>query len=165
LWTYGPEKIRNIAGNALDSRTLGLRLKYLAPAWTMFLESPLIGHGFGAYRSKVYAVQARLNELSGGKWFDNYPDPKPRRPHNEVAEILVDAGLLGLVAALVVVWRVVGAGVRAYLRDGDVVVICCLASAAALAINGMFFFPLRVNSTAFMAVLMGGILAGCAKED
>jgi len=72
---------------------LGTRLDMWKSSWYIFQENPLLGVGWGSYRSytEKYVSQRLVSENAG-----NFP-----HPHNQFFSALAKGGLLGLLAVLV----------------------------------------------------------------
>ena len=69
-----------------DSNSTFMRVQYDKDAWTLFLQSPLIGHGLGSTEGLYTSVQSFFYES--------------KYVHNHVLQIMSDMGLVGLIAFL-----------------------------------------------------------------
>jgi tetratricopeptide (TPR) repeat protein len=138
--------------------------KYFQVSWWLFKENPLFGTGLWSFRNMVYDAQAEI-EKSGGAFFKDYPEPKPRRVHNEYLEVLNDGGLVAalVLAALVWVvmkhgWTVIGSETAP--REERVIASTAFCALTGILVAALFFFPFRINTTLFMTALMLGITEG-----
>jgi O-antigen ligase len=167
LWFLAPQRFYNMMDfkNVTESETLRLRItKYFRPSVWLFTRNPLFGTGLWSYRNMVYLAQAEINKADPG-FFDDYPEPKPRRAHNEYIEILNDGGLVAATVLLIFLITMMrhGWGViknEAVHHDERTIAATAFSSIVAILIAATLFFPFRVNSTMLMTVLMLGILEG-----
>ena len=168
LWRWTPvtyKENRIPFRKVLEVSSLKYRfLGYIPPSIELWKQSPLFGTGLWSYRNMVYEAQARINSRTG-HFFDDYPDPKPRRAHNEYLEILNDGGLvagLSLLIFLIIVmrhgWNIIQDNRIDYKER--LVAAICFCSTTAILMTAFFFFPFRVNSTMFMTVLFMGLMEG-----
>lgn len=167
LWYIAPQRLHIMMGfrNVTDSKTLKLRMQkyYQASRW-LFMQNPLFGTGLWSFRNMVYEAQAEINNVDKD-YFVNYPEPKPRRVHNDYLEILNDGGLLAALALLLYLFVVMRHGWR-IIRDEKVdfqdriITATAFCSVIAVMLAAFFFFPFRINSTMFMTVLMMGLMEG-----
>ncbi|MBW2609791.1 MAG: O-antigen ligase family protein [Deltaproteobacteria bacterium] len=167
LWYMAPQRFHDMMDyrNVFESETLRLRMaKYFPPSIRLFKQSPLFGTGLWSYRSMVYEAQAEINRIDPG-YFENYPEPKPRRVHNEYLEILNDGGLVAATALLLFLLVVMRHGWKV-IKDEEadprdrIIAAMAFCSICAIMLASLFFFPFRVNSTMFMTVLMMGLMEG-----
>jgi len=167
IWAVSPQKFRDMMSfeQVTKSKTLRLRMeKYFRGSWWLFKQNPLFGTGLWSFRNAVYTAQAEINKTDPS-FFKDYPEPKPRRVHNEYLEILNDGGLLAAGALTLFFLMVMAHGWRT-IRDDQVpglektIVATAFSSLIAIMLTGFFFFPFRINSTMFMTVLMMGIVEG-----
>lgn len=167
LWTLAPDRFRAMMGfsNLADPFTLTVRMqKYYHASWILFKESPLFGTGLWSFRNLVYDAQADI-EKTGGNFFDGYPEPRPRRVHNEYLEVLNDGGLVAAAVLAALMWVVMKHGwtvVKTESIPGDDRIIAATAFSAVVGVlvTALFFFPFRINTTLFMTALMLGITEG-----
>jgi tetratricopeptide (TPR) repeat protein len=167
LWALAPERLHTMMGfsNVTNPATFILRTqKYFQASWWLFKESPLFGTGLWSYRNLVYDAQAELERVQGD-FFKGYPEPKPRRVHNEYIETLNDGGLLAGIVLLVFLGVVLKHGLAVIMKEDVPVQERIIASAAFYSLVGilvaaLFFFPFRLNSTLFMTVLMMALAEG-----
>lgn len=142
----------------MDSESLRFRVtKYSPAAVYLFKESPLLGHGLWSYRNQVYRAQAELGRDDEG-YFRDYPNPKPRRVHNDYLEFLVEGGIVYALALAVFLVSAMRAGWKR-ARNGDQAALSAFASIIAILVAAVFFFPFHLGITLFMTCLMLGILA------
>jgi len=168
--THAP-RANAVMSQAVESETkhdsVRLRLFLLNAAEYMAARRPLLGHGPGAFRMLYPETQAHLLQ-----------DPHTRREdgdvatgrmadyaHNEYMEILVEAGIAGLLAFL----ALLAAGgrhalrrIQAHARTGDAVLLCGGAGAlAAMLVQAGFEFTLHLPLTAALFWMLFG---ACCSE-
>ncbi len=167
LWNIAPQRFHGMMSfrNVTKSDTLRLRIaKYYRGSFWLFKQNPLFGTGLWSYRNMVYKAQAEINKVDE-TFFKNYPEPKPRRVHTDYLEILNDGGLVAA-AALSLFLLVVMRHGWAVIRDDKIhshdriITATSFCSVLAIMLTAIFFFPLRINSTMFMTVLMMGLMEG-----
>lgn len=167
LWFMAPQRFHKMmsVSKVTESETLRLRVtKYFRPSIWLFNQSPLFGTGLWSYRNMVYKAQAEINRTDPG-FFDDYPDPKPRRAHNDYLEILNDGGLVAAGVLLLFLITVMRHGWvviknKAIQYQDRTIAATAFSSIVAIMIAATLFFPFRVNSTMLMTILMMGILEG-----
>jgi O-antigen ligase len=140
-----------------DTKTLNYRLRYWWSAVELWKQSPVFGLGTAAYRFKVYDAQAQIGQKHPWFW-KGYVEPKPRRPHNDYLEALVDGGLLYAVTFFGLVGYVL---VRAVKRSrASPSMRAMIAGQAAVLVSALFFFPFHLTETQALFWLNLGILEG-----
>ena len=77
------------------------RILMLRTSWEMFKERPVTGHGFGNFESLYMRYQAKVLERE--KEYSRFVGGFVSHPHNEVANVAVQSGLIGLFGLGVVV--------------------------------------------------------------
>ena len=167
LWVIAPQRFHVMMGfsNVTNPETFILRTqKYFQASWWLFKQSPLFGMGLWSYRNMVYEAQAEIDRVQGD-FFKGYPEPKPRRVHNEYLETLNDGGLLAGMVLLLLVGTVLKHGLAVIRKETLPLQERMIASAAFYSLVGilvaaLFFFPFRLNSTLFMTVLMMAMTEG-----
>ncbi len=167
LWFAAPDRLHNMMSfkQVARSDTLLLRMdKYFQASWWLIKQNPLFGTGLWSFRSLVYDAQAEIEKSSPG-FFENYPEPKPRRVHMEYMETLNHGGLVAALALAVFFLTVMRHGWRVIRLEGiptrdRVLAASAFCSLIAIMLNSAFFFPFQISSTLFMTVLMLGILEG-----
>lgn len=149
-------------GNILNSDTFRYRLKYFRASTEIIKDAPLLGQGIGSFRNLVYDAQSQIAKRDL-RYFIDYPDPKPRRVHNDYLETLVDGGIVYFIVMALFMVIVLKHGIKA-LRNSDhterAMVISAMASLVASMVSAIFFFQFRLNSNLFIAVVMMGIIEG-----
>ena len=78
------------------------RILMLKTSWEMFKERPLTGHGFGNFESLYMRYQA--NVLEREKEYSRFVQGFVSHPHNEIANIAVQSGVIGLFGLGIVVF-------------------------------------------------------------
>lgn len=78
--------VNRMQGNLFTSSSFVLRVQFMKDAWTLFLKSPLIGHGLGSTEGLYTSVQPYFYESL--------------YVHNHLLQVMDDMGLLGLAAFL-----------------------------------------------------------------
>lgn len=167
LWSAAPKRLHEMMkwDQVGQSLTLKLRTeKYSRASLWLFKQNPLFGTGLWSYRNMVYNAQAEINK-SDPEFFRDYPEPKPRRVHNEYLETLNDGGLLAAVALVLFLTVIMSHGWKvirneAIERRDRVISATAFCSIIAILIAALFFFPFRITSTLFMTVLMLGLMEG-----
>lgn len=76
------------------------RILMLKTSWEMFREKPLTGHGFGNFESLYMRYQAKVAERE--KELRRYIGDFVSHPHNEIANVAVQSGILGLAGLFLV---------------------------------------------------------------
>ncbi|MBU2499466.1 MAG: O-antigen ligase family protein, partial [Proteobacteria bacterium] len=167
LWAMAPERFRSMMSyrNVTQSDTLKLRTqKYFRASFWLFKQSPLFGTGLWSYRNRVYDAQAEIHKIDEN-FFKNYPEPKPRRVHNDYLEILNDGGLLAATALLIFLATIMQHG-WSIIKDEEIdsqdriISATAFCSIIAIMLAALLFFPFRVNSTLFMTALNLGLMEG-----
>jgi len=135
---------------------------YWPAAIELIRERPVLGWGLGAYRNMVYYAQARIGERDP-QYFDEQPELKPRRAHNDYLEALVEGGLVaGFLLAVFLFVSIRNAyrnTMRQRLRlDHRIQMAICFSAIVAIMVDAAFFFPARLAVTVFPAVVMLGVL-------
>ena len=165
FWYATPKRFHDMMrfSNITQSESLRLRFKkYFPPSIWLFKQSPLFGTGLWSYRNMVYEAQAEIQERNPD-FFKNYPEPKPRRVHNDYLETLNDGGLIAATALLLFFIAVMRHGWAVIAKEGlDSAIRIAAATAfcaiVAIMVSALFFFPFRINSSLFMTALMMGLL-------
>lgn len=167
LWLLAPPRFHTMMSfrQVTDSLTLRLRMdKYFQASWWLFKQNPLFGTGLCSFRNMVYQAQAEINKVDES-YFTNYPEPKPRRVHNEYLETLNDGGLLAAAALLAFLALVMRHGWKVIRNEGvpyqtRIITASAFCSILGIMLAAFFFFPFRMNCTLFMTALMMGIVEG-----
>jgi O-antigen ligase len=166
LWHAAPQRFHVMMRfrNITRSDTLSQRMKYYRASFWLFKQNPLFGTGLWSFRNLVYKAQAEINRVEKD-FFKNYPEPKPRRVHNDYLETLNDGGLVAsgclllfFIAVMRHGWHII-ADDEVHIRDRTMSA-AAFSSLIAIMLAALFFFPFRVNSTLFMTVVMMGIIEG-----
>jgi len=167
MWYAAPDQFHTMMSfkNVTKSDTLRLRIeKYYAGSWWLFKQNPLFGTGLWSFRNQVYRAQAEINQVDP-TFFEDYPEPKPRRVHTEYLEILNDGGVVAGAVLLIFLLAVMRHG-WIVIRDENIstkertITATAFSSLTAVLLASLFFFSFRINSTLFMTVLMMGIVEG-----
>jgi O-antigen ligase len=165
LWSVAPQRLHEMMKWEQVGQSLTFKLrteKYSHASLWLFKQNPLFGTGLGSYRNLVYHAQAGINK-SDTEFFKNYPEPKPRRVHNEYLETLNDGGLLSAAALALFLAAIMIHGWKVIHDDGverrqRIISATAFSSIVGILVAALFFFPFRVNTTLFMTVLMLGIM-------
>lgn len=146
LW----ERLANLGRGSLVSEDP--RRFLWAGAWATFREHPLVGVGLDCF-SLAFGPH-RTPDAWDAEWGET-----PLKAHSQPLEILATRGLLGALAALVVVFGVVRALPRALRRpDGDpFLVLAAFAGLLAFGVHNLFHFPTAAGTS--LAVTLGAILS------
>ena len=133
-------------------------------SWPMLVEHPLLGSGWGTFQLRFLDLQARF--LQAHPEYVHYWS-HVRQLHNDPFQILLEAGVLGLVA-LGWVWWAFGREARRALRGAPRVprlwIGASAGGASALLVNSLFNFQLAIPPTllllftllAFPSLLLAG---------
>jgi hypothetical protein len=167
FWSLAPERFHTMMGfgNVANPASFKMRTeKYFQVSWWLFRESPLFGTGLWSFRNMAYDAQAEI-EKSGGGFFKDYPEPKPRRVHNEYLEVLNDGGLVAALVLATLFWVIMKHGWTVIRKETipqekRIVAGTTFSSLVGVLVTAFFFFPFRINSTLFMTALMLGITEG-----
>ena len=167
LWGLAPQRFHTLMGfrKVANPDSFKMRTeKYFQVSWWLFKESPLFGTGIWSFRNMVYEAQAELEKL-GGNFFKDYPEPKPRRVHNEYLEVLNDGGLVAALVLAALLWVIMKHGwtvirKESVPQDERIIAGIAFSSLVGVLVTALFFFPFRINSTLFMTALMLGITEG-----
>jgi O-antigen ligase len=165
FWYATPKRFHDMVRfrNVTQSETLRLRLtRYFPASLWLFKQSPVFGTGLWSYRNLVYEAQAEIQKRNPG-FFKNYPEPKPRRVHNEYLEVLNDGGLIAGAVLLLFFITVMRHGWAVIAEEGldsavRTVAATAFSAVVAVMVTALFFFPFRINTTLFMTALMMGVL-------
>ncbi len=98
VWLYGGSEDYREALIKRESSN-AQRVLMLLTSWKMFKERPLTGWGFGNFASLYMHKQAEVAD----EYFKRFIGGFVSHPHNEIANIAVQSGLLGLAGLLTVV--------------------------------------------------------------
>jgi O-antigen ligase len=167
LWSVAPKRLHEMLRWEQVGQSLTFKLrteKYSRGSLWLFKQNPLFGTGLWSYRNLVYSAQAEINK-SDPEFFKNYPEPKPRRVHNEYLETLNDGGLLAAAVLVLFISMILSHGWKvirneAIDRRDRIISATAFSSIIAILIAALLFFPFRVNTTLFMTVLMLGLMEG-----
>lgn len=148
-----PERIKSL--KKIGEGSAGIRLYYYAAAAEIIKERPILGHGsdtqnyyFARYYAPYYAIFERIN---------TYPD----RAHNEILDILITTGFIGLLAWLALFYflaaRLVRNRAMFFEKEGRII-IALLFGLCSFAFYLLFSFV-----TAVSAVYLWLFIALCFK--
>jgi len=117
------------------------RLVFFRDAWRIFLESPIFGHGGGAWRSLYHRVQSFLYGSA--------------RLHSDPFEILLEVGAVGFVAYVAFVgWNLI-TGWRSPNRQHQALAMAGFALTLHSTIEALLGFPILYYLLATMLGIMG----------
>ncbi|MBS3873240.1 MAG: O-antigen ligase family protein [Firmicutes bacterium] len=120
------------------------RLVFFRDAWRIFLQSPVFGHGGGAWRSLYHRVQSFLYGSA--------------RLHSDPFEILLEVGFVGFAAYLVFVgWHLIK-GVRSSNRQHQALALASFALLLHSTIEALLGFPVLYYLLAVMLGILGADL-------
>lgn len=137
---------------ASDGKILTLKHRVLLwyQAWLLIKQKPVFGWGMDMYRKMVafIAPEARKNETIKGYIADigGMNQNKSHRCHNDHLEILIELGVVGYLAF---VWLFLSIPLS----------LLSIGIMLAIAVNGLFFFPLRETH---IAAPFWAIMGACA---
>jgi O-antigen polymerase len=100
VWIYGGSEDYRASLIQRESSN-AQRILMLKTSWEMFKEEPLKGHGFGNFESLYMRYQAKVADKNEDlrKFIGGFVS----HPHNEIAYIAVQSGMLGLAGFAVAV--------------------------------------------------------------
>jgi O-antigen ligase len=84
---------RYLNGNSHTS--LGSRLDMFKAAWILIKEKPIFGHGLNSYKENATQIRLATPGMNHhvGKW---------NNPHNEILQVMVEKGVIGLVTFIAI---------------------------------------------------------------
>ncbi len=142
-----------------DSQPIASRLYTFTIAVEMVKQKPLLGWGYGAFDSGRYLEQtAAFQERPEARAFDEFLMVVGGRPagevHNELLEVAVDCGLLGVFALLGMGLAMLRSGWRALRAVADrqraALLLSVWLALGCVVIDGLFSFPLRLPCSAML---------------
>lgn len=118
------------------------RLLIWRVGWEMIKDSPLIGHGVGAFQAKYMLYQAEYFHLNPDSQFSQLAD-NVYYPFNEFLKIAVEYGGLGLVVLLLlIIW-----GISIYKKNSNPIKYPAFECIIAITICACFSYPLKYSMT------------------
>lgn len=151
------ERIWASAGIQRES-SMARRAYFWKGGLAAFLDSPVSGYGIGAYEKMLFRYRSPDYWTTGGE--DIVP-----HAHNEIVEIAVEYGLIGLILCAVTVTSVLWKGIRT-ARNGEgrvrLVSAALVAGIAGGAVDGMASVSLRQPPVALFIWLCMGLLVSPA---
>jgi len=96
-------------GNSHTS--LGARLDMFKAAWILIKERPIFGHGLNSYRENATEIRLATPGMNShvGKWSN---------PHNEILQVMVEKGVIGLFTLVAIFVSCVYLFISAYRKQG-----------------------------------------------
>lgn len=82
-YKYLPDNITSRLQGLRTNNSLMTRIQYVKDGWTLFLQSPILGHGLGGFENAVQSVQKYQYET--------------KYAHNHFIQTLVDGGIIGFI--------------------------------------------------------------------
>lgn len=140
IWAYAPAQTR-LAETLDPNSTLFGRLRLWDFAMEWIATSPLVGVGMKAFEYYYVLLAAPLT-ATGLDRREKFL--VGQRPHNEIIGYLLDVGLIGTVALLIVLFIVVRTAIQIY-RHGPVETMRLYALAFLISSTGMFIGALGDN--------------------
>lgn len=149
-YKFLPEMVAHRLHEGLfSSRSYLLRVQYMKDAWTLFLKSPLIGHGLGSTEGLYTSVQPLYYESL--------------YVHNHILQVMSDMGLLGLAAFLTLLLGVVWLLLRNLRGEDGSLAAMLLACWVMMNAHGLMEIDFSVRAfqcVAFMLLLSAVLLFG-----
>ncbi len=142
-------------GNA-KNQSAQLRLLYWHYAVEMYRESPALGNGAGHFKlayldkQREYFSGPHLQRMEAAVLYE-----KPRHPHNEYLNILLEAGPAGLLFFIMIFVTGIGAALRKGAPPDGGAMGAMLAAFAAVSLLSM---PLSVPVTGMLLALIAGAI-------
>ena len=121
-----------------DSNSTFMRIQYFQDTWTLFLQSPLVGHGLGSTETWFTSVQ------------DFYYESK--YTHNHVLQVMSDMGLLGTIPFLALLLGSVLLLLRGARKEKDPLAAMLLACWVLM--NGHSLMELNFSFRPYLCVAM-----------
>lgn len=128
----------------------------------MIFDHPLMGVGWGNYRSFFQEYQ--------GRFLDRHPDyvtllqtqGSAESPHNEYLEIAAETGIVGLVLFLIIMAAIFRVACRIKRSDANVngILTAAISGVLALLVHSFFVFPLHLADAGMMFWLLVGMIGG-----
>jgi hypothetical protein len=156
-----------------DSQPIASRLYTFTIAVEMVKQKPLLGWGYGAFNSGHYLEQtAAFQSRPEARAFDEFLMVVGGRPagevHNELLEVAVDCGLLGVFALFGMGLTMLRSGWRALRSLADrqcaALLLSLWLALGCVIIDGLFSFPLRLPCSAMLFWGFLGIASRLAAE-
>lgn len=131
-YTLLPENIvSRFQKNLFRDNSFLLRVQYVKDGWTLFVQSPLIGHGLGATEGWLTAVQPFFYESL--------------YLHNHILQVMDETGLLGLAAFLALLGGSLWLLLRRLRQDRDPLSAALLACWAMMNLHGLMEISFSVG--------------------
>jgi O-antigen ligase len=113
--------------------------KHYQVAWAMFLDKPIIGHGYNSFQIKCKKYEEITNTNTG--------DFKgcSRHPHNAFLEVLAEQGLVGFLILNIIIFYIAQKIITLRFKNKDIKVKFILSGILFLC----FFFPLKPTGSLF----------------
>ncbi|HEX7176965.1 MAG TPA: O-antigen ligase family protein [Pyrinomonadaceae bacterium] len=161
LWVGGEKLAERIEALPTDVAAEGprwgdRRAEIWRAAWQLFLDHPLTGVGFGAFRAAVPTHHDASGEMS------------LEQAHNDYLELLASGGIFGAALFAWLIWMIVGRARRS-LRSPDSFRRAAAAGAAAgllaVAAHSLFDFGLHVTANAYVLVMLIAVVCAGARVE
>lgn len=149
-YTLLPENITDrFQKNLFEDYSFLLRVQYLKDGWTLFTQSPLMGHGLGSTEGLLTSVQPFFYQSL--------------YVHNHVLQVMDETGLLGLAAFLTLMLGAAWLLVRRLRTQQDDMAAALLACWMMMNLHGLMEISFSVRMfqcAAFFLVLMSVVSCG-----
>jgi hypothetical protein len=161
LWVGGERLAERIEALPTDAAAEGprwgdRRTEIWRAAWRLFLDHPLAGTGFAAFRAAVPTHHNASGEMS------------LEQAHNDYLELLASGGLLGAALFAWLVWMIV-ARARRSLHSPDSFRRAAAAGAAAgllaVAAHSLFDFGLHITANAYVLTMLLTVVCAGARVE
>jgi len=124
--------------------TMG-RVFYTKICWEIFRKKPIFGWGLRVFRRKIFRIQAQQNQrdpslLGTGKGDGRNEFPVGQRAHNDIFEIAIEIGLVGLSIFALFSYNVI--------MSATALSLFLAAGIVAGLVNAFFFYNLRMTASA-----------------
>ena len=152
-----------LARRTAETRPIASRVYAFVLAVEMIKQRPLLGWGYANYETHYFDEVMKFQRRPGAEIYNAYlmlsEGVPPKNVHNDLLEIAVDCGLIGVFAVLgmaVAFGLSMARALRASADSRDsALLLGILLALGCLAIDGLFSFPLRLPCS---AVLFWGLL-------
>jgi len=156
-------------GDQVWFATFRFRICYWICAWELIKRKPFFGWGLWGYRREIYNIQAMLHDRDSR--FLNpkrYITPQPREVHNDFLEHIVEYGLFGFLVFMSFIGSIYYIGFNHLV--GSVgkeffFMLILLSGLTSILVDAIFFFALRLPTTALNFWLICGGIIGIGGEN
>jgi|GEM_PF-3806680 len=160
------EPLRVLAANSEEvmQSSSSMRLHMLRCTVRALEDNWLLGLGADGFRAGIVPF---LDQHTASLCYT--PQTQMLTLHCDPLQILVETGVIGGAALMMIVVGVAAAGYRAMTRgsrpDDRWLALACLAGLAALAVHSLVSFPFHMPTSSFLGVTLAAIVVGLARGE